>query len=323
MTEKIRWAILGTGNVANRFATALGNLPERAELVAVGSRSQDTAAAFAEKYGIPNAYDNYQAVADDPAVDVVYIATPHPVHHRDSRMCLEAGKHVLCEKAFTMNADEARDLIDLSRDKGLFLMEAMWTRFFPIQVRVREILAEGLLGDLQGLVIHHNYLGLPELPEIYPTKLGMGTFMDQAPYGVGFAYSVLGPPLRTAGIGTFDDRGLSLQVSGVFEHEGGRLTTWMASRTTYDVKEAVIFGSQGKIEIHNPWYKPTAMTLHLKGKEPELIEMPLEGLVGYEYEALAVMDGILAGDTESDVMPLDETLAVLKTMDSIREQWGF
>lgn len=323
MTEKLRWAILGTGAVANRFAPALGNLPERAELVAVGSRSQETATAFAEKFGIPKAYDTYQEVADDPDVDVVYIATPHLFHHRDSRMCLEAGKSVLCEKAFTMNAEEAQDLIDLARQKGLFLMEAMWTRFFPIQVRIREILAEGLLGDLQGLVIHHNYLGLPELPEIYPTKLGMGTFMDQAPYGVGFAHSVLGPPLRTTGIGTFDERGLSLQVSGVFEHEGGRLTTWMASRTTYDVKETVIFGSQGKIDIHAPWYKPTAMTLHLKGKQPELIEMPLDGFVGYEYEALAVMDAILAGETESAVMPLDETLAVLKTMDSIREQWGF
>jgi len=323
MTEKTRWAILGTGNVANRFAKALNNIPDRAELVAVGSRSQSTADAFAEKYQIPAAYSSYQAVADDPAVDVVYIATPHPVHHRDARMCLEAGKHVLCEKAFTMNAEEALDLIELAREQNLFLMEAMWTRFFPIQVKVREILAAGLLGELQGLVIHHNYLGLPELPEIYPTRLGMGTFMDQAPYGVGFAYSVLGPPQKTTGFGTFDSRGLSLQVSGVFEHEGGKFTTWLASRTTYDVKEAVIYGSEGKIDIHAPWYKPTAMTLHIKGKPPEVIEMPLNGFVGYEYEALAVMDAILAGEIECEVMPLDETLAILKTMDTIRAEWGF
>lgn len=323
MTEKYRWAILGTGNVANRFAAALGNISDQAELTAVGSRNLATAKAFAEKYRIPAAYGSYQAVADDPEVDIVYVATPHPVHHRDSRMCLESGKHVLCEKAFTMNAQEAQDLIHLARSKNLFLMEAMWTRFFPIQVRVREILSAGLLGDLQGLVIHHAYLGLPELPESYPDELGMGTFMDQAPYGVGFAYSVLGPPLRTTGIGTFGPRGLNLQVSGVFEHEGGRLTTWMASRTTYDVKEAVIYGSEGKIEIHDPWYKPTAMTVSLKGKSPELIEMPLNGFVGYEYEALAVMDAIRAGKIESEIMPLDETLAILKTMDAMRAEWGF
>ena len=323
MSEKFNWAILGTGNVANRFAESLGNIPDRADLAAVGSRSQESASAFAEKYKIPGAYDSYQAVVNDPAVDIVYIATPHPRHHQDARMCLEAGKHVLCEKAFTMNAEEAQDLISLAREKRLFLMEAMWTRFFPIHVRIREILADGLLGELQGLVIHHAYKGLPELPESYPSELGMGTFMDQAPYGVGYAYSVLGPPSRTTGFGTFGPKGLNLQVSGVLEHDGGKLTTWMASRTTYDVKEAVIYGSEGKIDIHAPWYKPTAMTLHVKGEDPVLIEMPLDGFIGYEYEALAVMDAIQAGDIECEIMPLDETLAIMKTMDSMREEWGF
>jgi predicted dehydrogenase len=323
MTKKYNWAILGTGNVANRFAMALANITDRASLVAVGSRSQQTADTFAEKFNIPAAYDSYQKVVQDPDVEIVYIATPHPMHHRDSRMCLEAGKHVLCEKAFTMNAEEAEDLINLAREKGLFLMEAMWTRFFPVHVRIREILAEGTLGELQGLVIHHNYMGLPELPDSYPDELGMGTFMDQAPYGMGLAYSILGPPRRTTGFGTFGPRGLNLQVSGVFEHEGGKLTTWMASRTTYDVKEAVIFGSQGKIDIHDPWYKPTAMTLHVKGRDPERIEFPLDGYVGYEYEALAVMDSIQAGKLECEIMPLDETLAIMRSMDSMRSEWGF
>jgi len=323
MTKKYNWAILGTGNVANRFAKSLANISDRADLVAVGSRSLDTAQAFADKYDIPAAYGSYQEVVEDPEVEIVYIATPHPMHHRDSKMCLEAGKHVLCEKAFTMNAQEAEDLINMAREKQLFLMEAMWTRFFPIHVRIREILAAGTLGELQGLVIHHNYMGLPELPDSYPDELGMGTFMDQAPYGMGLAYSILGPPVRTTGIGTFGSRGLNLQVSGVFEHQGGKLTTWMASRTTYDVKEAVIIGSEGKIEIHAPWYKPTAMTVHVKGKDPEFIEYPLNGFVGYEYEAMAVMDAIQAGELECDIMPLDETLAIMKSMDSMRAEWGF
>ncbi len=323
MSEKMRWAILGTGAVANRFAASLNNIPERAELTAVGSRNLDTAAAFAEKYDIPAAHGSYQDVALDPNVDIVYIGTPHPVHHRDARMSLEAGKHVLCEKAFTMNAAEAEDLITLAREKDLFLMEAMWTRFFPIQVRIREILAEGLLGELQGLVIHHAYMGLEELPESYPPELGMGTFMDQAPYGVNFAYAVLGPPKRTTNITTFGPRGINYQTSGVFEHDGGALTTWMASRTAVDVKEAVIFGSKGKIDVHAPWYKPTAMTLHIQGQEPQTIEMPLDGYVGYEYEALAVMDAIQAGRRECAVMPLDETLAIMKTIDGMRAEWAF
>ena len=323
MTEKFRWAILGTGAVANRFAKALANITDQAELVAVGSRSQASADKFAAMYAIPTAHGSYQAVADDPNVDIVYIGTPHPFHHRDAKMCLEAGKHVLCEKAFTMNAAEAQDLINLARDKDLFLMEAMWTRFFPVHVKIRELLAEDALGDLQGMVIHHNYMGLPELPDVYPDELGMGTFMDQAPYGMGFAFSILGSPVRTTGIGTFGERGLNLQVSGVFEHEGGALTTWMASRTTYDVKDAVIFGSEGKIEVHDPWYKPTKMTVSIKGKDPEFIEFPLDGYVGYEYEALEVMNCIRDGKLESEIMPLDESLAVLKTMDSMRREWGF
>ncbi len=323
MSGKLRWAILGTGAVANRFAAALNNISDQAELVAVGSRNLDTAIAFAEKYNIRTKHGSYQELADDPNVDIVYIGTPHLFHHRDVLMCLKAGKHVLCEKAFAMNAPEAQEMIGFARENNLFLMEAMWTRFFPIQARIREILAQGLLGELQGLVIHHAYMGLIELPESYPPEWGMGTFMDQAPYGVGIAYSVLGPPIRTKIITTFGPKGITYQVSGVFEHEGGRLTTWMASRTTYDVKEAVIYGSDGKIDLHEPWYKPTAMTLHLKGKKPEQIEMPLNGYVGYEYEAMAVMDAIRQGKTESEIMPLDETLAIMRTIDSMRAQWDF
>ena len=323
MSEKMRWAILATGAVANRFAKALSNITDQAELAAVGSRNTESAKAFAEKYGIPKYYGSYQELADDPDVDIVYIGTPHPVHCRDTIMCLEAGKHVLCEKAFSMNADEAKQMIDLAREKNLFLMEAMWTRFFPIQARIREILAEGLLGELQGMVIHHNYMGLEELPDAYLPELGMGTFMDQAPYGMAFAYSVLGPPIRTKIITTFGPRGINYQTSGAFEHEGGRMTTWMASRTTYDVKESVIFGSEGKIDVHAPWYKPTAMTLHIKGKDPEFIEYPLDGFVGYEYEAMEVMNCIRSGKIESNIMPLDETLAIMKSIDGMRAQWEF
>jgi predicted dehydrogenase len=323
MANQFKWAILGTGAVAKRFASALHNIPEKAQLHAVGSRSQETADKFASAYQVPQSYANYQDAAADPDVEIVYIGTPHPYHHRDVTMCLNAGKHVLCEKAFTMNAEEAQSIIELARNKQLFLMEAMWTRFFPIHVRIREILAEGLLGDLQGLVIHHAYQGLPELAESYSPELGMGTFMDQAPYGVGLVYSVLGPPLRTTGIGTFGPKGINYQSSYIMEHQGGALTTWMASRTTYDVKEVVIYGTEGKIDIHAPWYKPTTMTVYQRDKDPEIIEYPLDNYIGYEYEAMEVMNCIRDGKTESQIMPLDETLAIMKTMDSMRAQWKF
>jgi len=323
MTDPMNWAILGTGAVAKRFASALLNIPEQSRLLAVGSRNKETADQFALKYEIQKSYASYTDAAGDPDVDIVYIGTPHPYHHKDVKLCLDAGKHVLCEKAFTMNSEEAKNIINLARKKHLFLMEAMWTRFFPIHVRIREILAEELLGELQGLVIHHAYTGLPELSEAYSPELGMGTFMDQAPYGVGLAYSVLGPPIRTTGFGTFGPRGINFQTSFILEHEEGALTTWMASRTTYDVKDVVIYGREGKIDLHAPWYKPTAMTLHLRGKDPERIEYPLGSYIGYEYEAIEVMDCIRSGKTESEIMPLDETLAIMRTMDSMRAQWEF
>jgi predicted dehydrogenase len=320
MADRFRWAILGTGAVANRFAKALHNIPDRADLLAVGSRAQATAEAFGERYGIPRRYGSYQQAADDPDVDIVYIATPHQVHRRDAGLCLEAGKHVLCEKAFTMNAQEACELIELARARGLFLMEAMWTRFFPIHTRIRELLAQGALGTLQGIVVHHNYMG-PADPTIYDPREGVGAFMDQAPYVVGIAYSVLGPPQEVTGLATFGETGLCTQACHVLKHAGGALSTLVSSRVTVDLKEAFIFGTQGKIEIHDPWYKPTAMTVTIAGRPPERIECPLGAFIGYEYEALAVMDCIAAGQTECAVMPLDESLAILQTMDAIRAQW--
>lgn len=322
MTQRLKWAILGTGAVANRFAVALGNIADQAELAAVGSRLQATAEAFGDKYHVPRRYAGYDQVAADPDIDIVYIGTPHEFHRRDAAMCLEAGKHVLCEKAFTINALEAAELIALSRRQGLFLMEAMWTRFFPIHVRVRELVTEGAIGPARGLIIHHNYMAAIDPEGMFDPRMGMGTFLDQAPYGVGLAYSLLGPVEQVAGLATFGDRGINTQTSYILRHSGDRLSTVINSRNTVDVKEAVVYGADGKIEIHDPWYKPTAMTLHRKGKSLERVEVPLTGYVGYEYEALAVMDCVRQGQTECGVMPLDETLAILTTMDRIREQWS-
>ena len=154
MDKRMRWAVLGTGKIANRFAAALNNIPERAELLAVGSRKAETGKAFGDKYSIPRRYTDYNEVVADPDVDIVYIGTPGVMHHRDVTMCLNAGKHVLCEKAFTINAGEAEDVIALARSKKLFLMEAMWTRFFPIHVKIRELLEKKAVGDIRAMVIN-------------------------------------------------------------------------------------------------------------------------------------------------------------------------
>jgi predicted dehydrogenase len=320
----MRWAILGTGKIANRFASALKNIPERADLLAIGSRNQKTADAFADQYGIPRRYVGYENVFADPDVDIVYVGTPGVFHERDVMNCLKAGKHVLCEKAFTINALQAREIIDFARQKNLFLMEAMWTRFFPIHVRIRELLADGVIGDINGMVI--NFMAkTPHDPtnRFFDINLGAGVLLDLVSYGISWAFSLLGEPETVTGLAHYDEGGADVQSGILMRYEGGQLVSILSSQISFDVKEAVVFGSNGKIEIPAPWYKPSRMTLHIQGKEPENIKMPLGNFIGYEWEALAVMDCIQDGKTECDVMPLEETLAIMKVLDSIREQWGY
>jgi predicted dehydrogenase len=320
----MKWAILGTGKIATRFAEALNNIPEKAELLAVGSRKKETGDVFGDKFNIPRRYTNYEDVAADPDVDIMYIGTPGVYHLRDVTMSLNHGKHVLCEKAFSINAKQAKAMIDLAREKKLFLMEAMWTRFFPIHVRIRELLKEGAIGTPNGITI--NFLAKPPYDlsnRWFDLNLGAGVLLDTASYGISWASSLFGEPEAVTGLASFGESGADYQTSMVMRYSGNQLVCLMSSQISYDDKDAVLFGSTGKIVVHSPWYKPLKMTLYQEGKEPELISLLLDGYNGYEYEAMEVMNCIKAGKTESGIMPLDETLSIMKTMDTVREQWGY
>jgi predicted dehydrogenase len=319
----MRWAILGTGKIANRFAFALNNIPEQAELLVVGSRKEETGEAFCEKYNIPRCYTDYEDVAKDPDVDIIYIGTPGVFHLKDASMALNNGKHVLCEKAFTINAKQAKEMIDLAREKNLFLMEAMWTRFFPIHVKIREMLTDGAIGNVNGITI--NFIAKPPFDpknRWFDLNLGGSVLLDTASYSISWASSLFGEPVAITGLASFGETGVDNQTAMVMRYAGNELVSLMSSQISYDDKDAVIFGSTGKIVVHDPWYKPVRMTLYQEGKEPEEIHMPLNGYNGYEWEAIEVMNCIKAGKTESDIMPLDETLSIMKTMDTVREQWG-
>ena len=323
MVDRMKWAVLGTGKIANRFAAALNNIPGEAELLAVGSREESSGSAFAGKYNIPKVYTGYQAVANDPEIEVVYIGTPGVYHLRDVTMCLEAGKHVLCEKAFTINFGQAKELVDLARKKNLFLMEAMWTRFFPIHVKIRELLEKDAIGKVNGMVI--NFTAKPPFDlknRFFDVNLGAGVLLDTGSYGVSWAFSLLGKPQQVTGQAYIGPSGADYSSASILKFPEGQLVSIMCSQISYDYKEAVIFGSNGRIDIHDPWYKPTKMTIFVEGKDPETIEMPLGKFNGYEYEALAVMESIRAHKTECEVMPLDQTLGIMKVMDELRLQWG-
>jgi len=319
--EKVRWGILGTGAIAKQFVQGLRFVPE-AEVFAVGSRSRASAQEFADKKGIPRRHASYDDLASDPDVDVVYIATPHPFHAENATLCLEAGKAVLCEKPFCVNAAEAERVVGLARKKRLFIMEGMWTRFFPLMEEVRRLVSEGAIGEVRMLNVDFGFRAdLDPASRLFDPKLGGGALLDVGVYCVSFASMILGRPSGSVGLSHLGETGVDEQASVVMEHEGGRLANLSIGIRTTTPQEATIMGTEGYIRIHTPWWRPTSMTISRPGTDEETVEAPVSGN-GFGYEAAEVMRCLEAGKTESDVMQLDETLSVMRTMDGIRAAWG-
>jgi dihydrodiol dehydrogenase / D-xylose 1-dehydrogenase (NADP) len=321
MVNSIRWGILGTGWIANEFAQGLSQLSD-AELVAVGSRTLESAQRFAAQYGVPQAHASYQALARDAEVDVIYVATPNPLHKEHSLLCLESGKPVLCEKPFALNAREAVDVIQAAREKKLFLMEAMWSRFFPLMAKVRTLLADGAIGDVQMLVadlcIHFDF---DPSDRRYALDLGGGALLDLGVYLISFASMIMGSPSGITTLAHLGKTGVDEQAGIVLRYDQGQVSTLYTSIRVDSPVEAILMGTKGQIRLHPWWIRPNGLTLSLAGQETTTMEMPFEGN-GYQFEAAEVMDCLRAGRFESDLMPLEETLSILQTMDAIRAQWG-
>jgi len=320
--HKIRWGILGTGNIARQFAQGLAILPE-AELVAVGSRSQANADAFGDEFDAPHRHASYAALAGDADVDVVYVATPHNLHRENSRLCLQAGKAVLCEKPFAINAAEAEEIVALAGERQLFLMEAMWTRFLPLMARVRQLLADGVIGDVRMVMADFGFRA-PFDPQsrLLNPNLGGGALLDVGVYVVSLASMVFGsPPSRISSMAHLGQTGVDEQSAVILGYDQGQLAVLSAAVRTNTPQQAILIGSEGQIRIHTPWWKPDTLTLSVQGREDKVIHLSCEGN-GYNYEAVEVMSCLRDGKTESDVMPLGETLAIMRTMDQIRAQWG-
>jgi predicted dehydrogenase len=320
MSDKIRWGIIGTGKIAANFAQGLSVLPE-AELIAVGSRAGRTAEAFGEKFSVPRRYDSYAALAADGDIDVAYVATPHPMHMENALLCLEAGRAVLCEKPFAMNSDQARRMIELSRRKKLFLMEAMWTRFLPAMVKVRQLLAAGAVGEVRMVTADFGFRTSwnPEGRLLNP-HLGGGGLLDVGVYAVSLSSMILHRPERVLSLAHIGQTGVDEQAAMILGHTGGRLALLSCAVRTASPMEAHILGTDGSIRIHSPWWRTAAFTLKSGGKE-ETFQLPFVS-TGLNYEAQEVMDCLRRGMSESDVMPLEETLSVMKTLDEIRSQWA-
>lgn len=321
MTNRIRWGILGTGKIAHQFATALRRLPA-AELLAVGSRSLEAATRFAEKFNIGRRYKSYAELVSDPEVEVIHVATPHSCHAENTQLALKAGKAVLCEKPFTINAAQAREVIGLARDRKLFLMEAMWTRCFPLMAKLRELLSSGAIGETRQLTADFGFRAeYKDESRLFGPEFGGGALLDVGVYPVSLASLLFGTPTRIVSTANLGPTGVDEEAAMILTHPGGQLAILHTAIRLETAQEAIIIGTQGRIRIHSPWWRPVSMTLAHEGKTDEQFDFPLEGN-GYEYEAQEVMDCLRSGKLESPVMPLEESVSIMRTLDAIRAQWG-
>jgi predicted dehydrogenase len=317
----LRWGILATGGIAGAFASDLRTAG--LDLVAVGSRSQESADAFAARFDIPRAHPSYEALVSDPDVDIIYVSTPHPMHHENARLALEHGKHVLVEKAFTLNRAEAEDLQTLAAERGLLAMEAMWTRYLPHMVRIRELIADGVLGEIRAVTADHTQL-LPTDPahRLNALELGGGALLDLGIYPISFIWDILGAPTDIRAVGRLIDTGADSEVATVMTHEGGAVSTSLSSSRASGPNAAGILGTAARIEIDRVWYVPTTFRVILPdGTVQEEYVSEVDGR-GMQYQAFAaerlVRDGILEGD----ILPIAESVAILGALDEIRAQIG-
>ncbi|MFI5909957.1 Gfo/Idh/MocA family protein [Dactylosporangium sp. NPDC051541] len=317
----IRWGIIAPGWIAGQFADAVHKY-SKSTVAAVGSRSQPRAEEFAARYGA-RAYGSYEALVADDGIDAVYVASPHSHHAEQARLALRAGKPVLIEKAFTQNAAQAAELVDLAGASGLLLMEAMWSRFLPHYDVVRQLLADGALGEVQTTAGDHGqYFDIAPAHRLLNPDLAGGALLDLGIYPVSFTSFVLGAPDEIQATGTMTATGVDAQVTAVLRTGAahGIVSTTQTAKTP---TTASVSGTAARIEIAGDFYVPQAVRLTTRtGETQESAAPAIAGHEGLVYQAAHFAELLRAGSTESPLLPLAETLTIMRTLDEIRRQIG-
>ena len=321
MPNKYRWGIIGCGNIAGKFATALNTLGN-ATLYAVASRDAGRAKEFAKTYGAKLWYDNYEMLASNPDVDIIYVATTHNFHYEHTMLALEYKKHVLCEKPFAINAYQAKRMIRTARSKHVFLMEAMWMRFIPATRKLMELITNKIIGDITQI----NADFCVEFPfnkehRVYNPALAGGAMLDVGVYPLNWAYMLFSEePVQVNSSAKIGETGVDQQSAYMLRYKSGAIALLSSSVEFTKENEGWIYGTKGKIHIPL-FYKPQAIHIHYNGGLTETIEMPYES-TGYSYEADALMKDIDQHKLESALMPLHQTLNIIELMDKFRNSWG-
>jgi predicted dehydrogenase len=304
------------------FSTSL-KATGKGVLLAGASRTLGRAATFAEKHGVERVYNDYRSLVADPDVEAVYIATTHNFHFENAKLCLENGKHVLCEKPFTINAIQALELMELARKKKLFMMEAVWTRFLPAIGKLRELLDAGVIGEVTTVKADFSISGGFDAEHRLRNKaLAGGALLDLGIYPITFAAIVFGkPPERIQSSAVLGDTGVDERSFYLFDYGAGRRAMLSSSFTDRVPTEGVICGTKGYVRIPN-FFGATEFLVFREGEKPETFRLPYGEGENFKFEIAHAMECIAFGKTESDIHPLSETLAILRTMDTLRAQWG-
>lgn len=317
----IRWGILATGGIAGTFTRDLKLHGHT--VVAVGSRSESSASAFAEEHGIPQAYGSYECLAQDPDVDVIYVATPHNKHAENALLALEHGKHVLVEKSFTLTQAEARTVVDVGAREGLVVVEAMWTRFLPHMAWVRDVIAQGRLGEIRSVHADHTQrLPREDTHRLYNPELAGGALLDLGIYPVSFAHDILGAPIEINARASYTATGVDSSVATAFTHEGGAISTSFSSMETRGPNRATVLGTEGRLELAGTWYAPTAVSLYdSRNNLVDVYDNPVSGR-GMQFQATEVERLIREGELSSPLITGEESVAVMRTLDAVRAEIG-
>jgi len=324
--DALRWGVIGTGGIARAFAVDLQRLPD-ARLVAVGSRTLAAAQRFAADLAGARAHGCWADLVADDTVDAVYVATPHPTHARAALLAIEAGKHVLVEKPFTMDAAQARAVVGAARAAGVFCLEAMWTRFLPQVRRIRELIADGAIGEVVSVTADHGqWFAADPAHRLFDPALGGGAMLDLGIYPVSWASMVLGRPSEVLAASDPTITGVDAQTSMVLRHPGGAHAVLTCTLRSATPRRAFIAGTEGAIDVDPTFYAPPSFTLRRRDGLLEQFATPTEVTAGpgkgLRFEAAEVGLRVRQGELESPHLPLDETIAIMETMDEVRRQVG-
>lgn len=324
--KSLRWGIIGAGLIAHKLADAVNINPD-STLVAVASKSAERAQTFAEQYGIESTAD-YAALVSRPDIDVIYIATTHNFHYENALLALQHKKHLLIEKPFTVNAAQAQELIELAARNSCFMMEAIWVRFLPSMIRLKQILKSGIIGDIKLFNISFGGIAQAQyLPRLTDPQLAGGVTLDMGIYPITFVNFLLDDmPSASKSFCRFASTGVDELATYQLQYASGCIASINTSFNLLTRMEAMIYGSLGYVEFPH-FQQGDTFTVHIHNgtrtvERSDTITEENHGN-GFIYQVAEVARQIRAGKLESDIIPLRETLATMQLMDNLRAEWGF